>query len=62
MKPELFDIENAEIAWCPGCGNFSILSNLKIILAELEIDPRELVIVSGIGQAGKFSHYLRSHT
>jgi 2-oxoglutarate ferredoxin oxidoreductase subunit beta len=62
MKPELFDIENAEIAWCPGCGNFSILSNLKIVLAELEIDPRELVIVSGIGQAGKFPHYLRSHT
>jgi 2-oxoglutarate/2-oxoacid ferredoxin oxidoreductase subunit beta len=62
MKPELFDIENAEIAWCPGCGNFSILSNLKIVLADLEIDPRKLVVVSGIGQAGKFPHYLRSHT
>src|SRR5664279_3106280 len=62
MKPEVFDIEDADIAWCPGCGNFSILSNLKIVLAELEIDPLELVLVSGIGQAGKFPHFLKSHT
>ena len=40
MKPEDFDIEDADIAWCPGCGNFSILSNLKAVLADLEIDPR----------------------
>ncbi len=62
MKPEVFDIKDADIAWCPGCGNFSILSNLKIVLADLEIDPRKLVLVSGIGQAGKFPHFLRSHT
>jgi 2-oxoglutarate/2-oxoacid ferredoxin oxidoreductase subunit beta len=62
MKPEVYDIIGADIAWCPGCGNFSILSNLKIVLAELEIDPHELVLVSGIGQAGKFPHFLRSHT
>ncbi len=62
MKPEVYDIEDADIAWCPGCGNFSILSNLKIVLAELEIKPRELVLVSGIGQAGKFPHFFRSHT
>ena len=62
MKPGIFDIEDADIAWCPGCGNFSILGNLKIVLSELEIDPRELVIVSGIGQAGKLPHFLRSHT
>lgn len=62
LKPDLFDIEDADIAWCPGCGNFSILSNLKIVLADLEIDPLKLVMVSGIGQAGKLPHFLRSHT
>lgn len=62
MKPRIFDIEDADIAWCPGCGNFSILGNLKIVLSELEIDPSELVLVSGIGQAGKLPHFLRSHT
>ena len=62
MKPEVFDIKDADVSWCPGCGNFFILSNLKIVLAELEIDPRGLVLVSGIGQAGKLPHFLKSHT
>lgn len=62
MKPELFDVEGADISWCPGCGNFSILSSLKTVLADLEVDPENLVVVSGIGQAGKLPHFLRSHT
>ena len=41
------------IAWCPGCGNFSILKALKQALVELQQEPHELVIVSGIGQAPK---------
>jgi len=47
------------IAWCPGCGNFSILKALKQALVELQQEPHELVIVSGIGQAPKTPHYLR---
>ena len=50
------------IAWCPGCGNFSILRALKNALVELEIEPSNLVIVSGIGQAPKTPHYLRCNT
>jgi 2-oxoglutarate/2-oxoacid ferredoxin oxidoreductase subunit beta len=47
------------IAWCPGCGNFSILKALKTALVELNKNPSEVVIVSGIGQAPKTPHYLR---
>jgi 2-oxoglutarate ferredoxin oxidoreductase subunit beta len=47
------------IAWCPGCGNFSILKALKQALVEIQQQPHELVIVSGIGQAPKTPHYLR---
>ena len=47
------------IAWCPGCGNFSILKALKKALVDLQQNPHELVIVSGIGQAPKTPHYLR---
>jgi len=47
------------IAWCPGCGNFSILKALKQALVDIEQQPHELVIVSGIGQAPKTPHYLR---
>ena len=47
------------IAWCPGCGNFSILKALKNALVELNKKPDEIVIISGIGQASKAPHYLR---
>ena len=47
------------IAWCPGCGNFSILKALKQALVEIQQQPHKLVIVSGIGQAPKTPHYLK---
>ncbi len=49
-------------AWCPGCGNFSILETVKDALSELEIRPHEITLVSGIGQAGKLPHYMRCNT
>lgn len=61
MNPQLFDMDNIDIAWCPGCGNFSILKALKQALAELGIKPEELVLVSGIGQAAKIPHYFKTH-
>jgi 2-oxoglutarate ferredoxin oxidoreductase subunit beta len=47
-----------EIAWCPGCGNFGILRAVKKALVSLNLEPHQVLIVSGIGQAGKFPHYL----
>lgn len=49
-------------AWCPGCGNFGILKAFKEAMAELNIEPPQLTIVSGIGQAGKFPHYTSCNT
>lgn len=48
-----------ETAWCPGCGNFSILKTLKGTLADLNLEPHQVLLVSGIGQAAKTPHYLR---
>ena len=48
-------------AWCPGCGNFGILNAVKKALVELDIEPRQLLLVSGIGQAGKLPHYLKGN-
>jgi 2-oxoglutarate ferredoxin oxidoreductase subunit beta len=53
------DYRGGETAWCPGCGNFGILSALKNALVELEISPHDILIVSGIGQAGKLPHYMK---
>ncbi len=49
-------------AWCPGCGNFSILNTLKDALVDLGLHPHALTIVSGIGQAAKLPHYTRCNT
>jgi len=48
-------------AWCPGCGNFGILNALKQALVALSIEPHQVLITSGIGQAGKLPHYTRAN-
>lgn len=60
MKNQLgrADVDNA---WCPGCGNFGILKLLEEVLTELEFDPTQTVIVSGIGQAAKTPYYIDTH-
>lgn len=56
-----FDFEEKkDIAWCPGCGNFALLNILKAALEELEIESREIVISSGIGQAAKMPQYINN--
>ncbi|MGB7580913.1 MAG: thiamine pyrophosphate-dependent enzyme, partial [Sedimentisphaerales bacterium] len=45
----------------PGCGDYGILNVLKKALAELDIAPEKLVMVSGIGQAAKIPHYLKTN-
>lgn len=58
----VYDFEHAiDIAWCPGCGNFRILKSVKDALEELELDPRIVVFVSGIGQAAKTPQYMDVH-
>ena len=53
------EIEELDIAWCPGCGNHGIRTALMQSLEELEIPASELVLVSGIGQAAKMPHYIK---
>ena len=48
-------------AWCPGCGNFSILKTLDEAVNAVGLDRRKLVLVSGIGQAAKTPHYLATN-
>jgi 2-oxoglutarate ferredoxin oxidoreductase subunit beta len=50
-----------DVAWCPGCGNYGILKIISETLQELELDPLQTVLVSGIGQAAKIPQYLNTH-
>jgi 2-oxoglutarate/2-oxoacid ferredoxin oxidoreductase subunit beta len=60
MNAQIFNTSDP-IAWCPGCGNFGILTAVRSALARLEKQPREVVLVSGIGQAAKLPHYVRAN-
>ncbi len=44
--------------WCPGCGNFGILTAFKNALIELGVEREQVVIVSGIGCHGKMVNYV----
>lgn len=61
METTIYDVNDIDIAWCPGCGNFAILPTLKKALTELNIDPKKLVLVSGIGQAAKTPQYMQTN-
>ena len=55
------DYGQYETAWCPGCGNFSILDAVKKALMDSDLRPQEVLFVSGIGQAAKAPHYLKAN-
>ncbi len=61
MNTKDYDLGPVDIAWCPGCGNYSILNTLKQVLAELKISPQQLVVVSGIGQGAKIPQYFKTN-
>jgi len=58
---QLKDYKGIEPAWCPGCGNFGILKAVNLALVNLGLDPHQVLMVSGIGQAGKLPHYSRAN-
>ncbi len=60
--PSLDDYKGETPSWCPGCGNIIILKTFKEAMLELGIEPHQFTIVSGIGQAAKFPHYLKCNT
>lgn len=53
---------SAHVTWCPGCGNFGILSAFKGALVELGFEKEQVVVVSGIGCHGKIGDYVNVNT
>lgn len=47
--------------WCPGCGNHGIWNGLKMALAELNLSPHQVLLVSGIGCGSKLPDYTRAN-
>jgi len=49
-----------EVRWCPGCGDYSILSSMQSFLPELGIERENIVFISGIGCSSRFPYYLNT--
>jgi 2-oxoglutarate ferredoxin oxidoreductase subunit beta len=50
-----------ETRWCPGCGDYAVLSAVQQYMPELGIPPERIVFVTGIGCAGRFSYYMDTY-
>ncbi len=49
------------VRWCPGCGDYSILSAMTAALPQLDIPKEDIVFVSGIGCAARFPYYMNTY-
>jgi 2-oxoglutarate ferredoxin oxidoreductase subunit beta len=50
-----------DVRWCPGCGDYSILAQMKKALAPLGIPREKFVFVSGIGCSSRFPYYMNTY-
>jgi 2-oxoglutarate/2-oxoacid ferredoxin oxidoreductase subunit beta len=50
-----------EVRWCPGCGDYSILAALQMLLPDLGVRRENTVFLSGIGCAARFPYYMATY-
>jgi 2-oxoglutarate ferredoxin oxidoreductase subunit beta len=50
-----------ETRWCPGCGDYAVLSAVQQFMPELGIPPEKIVFITGIGCAGRFAYYMNTY-
>ena len=60
LKPADY-ASDQDVRWCPGCGDYSILAQMKKVMASLQIPREKLVFISGIGCSSRFPYYMESY-
>ncbi len=60
LKPKDF-ASDQDVRWCPGCGDYSILAQMKKALASLNFPRENTVFISGIGCASRFPYYMNTY-
>ena len=50
-----------DVRWCPGCGDYSILAQMKKVLPELGVPREKIVFISGIGCSSRFPYYMNTY-
>lgn len=62
LKLSKKDFETSQdVRWCPGCGDYSILSSVQKFLPSLNIPREKFVFVSGIGCSSRFPYYMNTY-
>jgi 2-oxoglutarate ferredoxin oxidoreductase subunit beta len=54
-------MSDQEVRWCPGCGDYSILAAVQLLMPELGVRRENTVFVSGIGCAARFPYYMDTY-
>lgn len=54
-------VSDQEVRWCPGCGDYSILAALQMMLPDIGVRPEEMVFISGIGCSSRFPYYMNTY-
>jgi 2-oxoglutarate ferredoxin oxidoreductase subunit beta len=60
LKPADF-ASNQDVRWCPGCGDYSILAQMKKVLPTLGVPKEKIVFISGIGCSSRFPYYMETY-
>jgi len=50
-----------EVRWCPGCGDYAVLSAVQQVFPDLGIPKERFVVVSGIGCSSRFPYYMNAY-
>ena len=50
-----------EVRWCPGCGDYSILAQMKKALTTVGVPREKMAFVSGIGCSSRFPYYMNTY-
>jgi 2-oxoglutarate ferredoxin oxidoreductase subunit beta len=62
VKPTAKDFKSdQEVRWCPGCGDYAILSAVQGFMPSLGIPRERIVFVSGIGCSSRFPYYMNTY-
>ena len=49
------------VRWCPGCGDHAILNSVQKAMAELQVEPHNVAVISGIGCSSRFPYYMNTY-
>lgn len=54
-------VSDQQVKWCPGCGDYAILSSVQQSMAKIGVAPKDIAVVSGIGCSSRFPYYMGTY-